>query len=534
MKIYYSEHDIPADLSSDSLVFLPDHYGKGFSYLWDDYGYKTTFRVYFVHKKTNFDLGFAKILFKNKTNSHEFIKNTFSEVNGIYVLSNLRHYEFVSIGSEITYYRRLNKYFNNNKHINTYLKLINDACYLKFNGDDYTSWNGFKDSLLRDSSGTSILEKGYAIAKGNYKHLEKFTFSVDTPFKKNLSFSFDRKDQLSGNINLIIGKNGNGKTATLQNISDIFVGLKRNIESWPYFNKLIVVSFSPFENFYSESELRRMLSHEEEIEERPDLINEYTYVGLKSSSSRFDLSSIKEKSARSYIDAIKYDRANSWWAPTSKINLIDETLKQAMKYSSIAFKGLDGELIKSECIYNDFNLIDKVDFSHGLIFLTKDEKEMKLSSGQMIYSLFTPRIVSEIKEESLILIDEPELYLHPELEVGLISMLKVILRDTKSFAIVATHSSVIAREVKSDYIHVIRDSLEIEQPEVETIGNSLDRITGEIFGDYDIEKPFQKMIDDILSNSKDIDKTIEALTSEFGSKGISYIYELKRKRKLND
>lgn len=44
-----------------------------------------------------------------------------------------------------------------------------------------------------------------------------------------------------------------------------------------------------------------------------------------------------------------------------------------------------------------------------------------------------PAIISELEEESLLILDEPELYLHPELEVGLINMLKNILDETKSF-----------------------------------------------------------------------------------------------------
>lgn len=56
--------------------------------------------------------------------------------------------------------------------------------------------------------------------------------------------------------------------------------------------------------------------------------------------------------------------------------------------------------------------------------------------------------MSEIEEESLLILDEPELYLHPELEVNLINMIKNILNETNSYSIIATHSSIIAREVE--------------------------------------------------------------------------------------
>ena len=60
-----------------------------------------------------------------------------------------------------------------------------------------------------------------------------------------------------------------------------------------------------------------------------------------------------------------------------------------------------------------------------------------------------------ITENSLIIIDEPENTLHPNFEIGFIKILNNILEKYNSFAIIATHSSIIAREIPSKFINII-------------------------------------------------------------------------------
>ncbi len=71
-------------------------------------------------------------------------------------------------------------------------------------------------------------------------------------------------------------------------------------------------------------------------------------------------------------------------------------------------------------------------------------------------------------------------------------MLKQILSATNSFAIIATHSAIIAREIQSDYIHILEENYKSRQPDIETLGNSLERITADVFGDRVTEKPYRK------------------------------------------
>lgn len=545
MNIIYCEDVIPKDLN-DTLVLLPDYYKSGYSYFWDDYGYKTTFKAKYYFKGNPVELGYLKILFKDIEHSHNHIKKTYNKIHdGTYEIPFLDSNSAVSIGTNIDFYKKLKKTIVKNRTIKKLLKKINDICYSAQNMPSYQSWPGFNLSLLRDATDSAILRNGYAVALGNYKKLKEFEFEVFTQNKQHIKFHFDKSSIFCDNINVLIGKNGLGKSRTLKSISDQFTGIEESDVDWPFFNRLIVISFSPFENFLTESELLELKKHSnnfyssdesEERHERYDLINDYSYIGFKSSKSDEDisLSESYSKSVSSVIFAIKDDIKNGWIRNYSKFSLILESLKLAMEFETIALKGVN-TLIKEEELHEFSNSIEnpKIDSKLNnleLIFLDENENEIKLSSGQKIYSLLIPSIVSEIKEESLILFDEPELYLHPELEVSLISMLKLILKQTSSFGIIATHSSYIVREIRSDFVHILKEGGIISSPQIETFGNSLDEITGYIFNDYKTVKPYQQRLDFMLKDFESIDDAILHLSDHIGDAALAYLFKLKQKK----
>ncbi len=119
-----------------------------------------------------------------------------------------------------------------------------------------------------------------------------------------------------------------------------------------------------------------------------------------------------------------------------------------------------------------------------------------LSSGQQTFVDLVVNILSLIKPNSLILIDEPENTLHPNLEVDFMRILQSILNDFDSFAIIATHSATIVREVPSEFVHVIKfdESAQplITHPSIKTFGADIGTITNYVFDDiFKEEKPYE-------------------------------------------
>ena len=262
-------------------------------------------------------------------------------------------------------------------------------------------------------------------------------------------------------------------------------------------------------------------------------VNKYSYIGFRNESDKFNLDWPKEHSARSVLKIMSHDQ-NNWWSDQHRLNLLIATLKMSVKFDTLALRSKDGEFIKVEDRYGvSVEEIEKtIDFKSGIFFL-KDEKEMPLSSGQIIYSYMIPALAAEIEDESLVILDEPELYLHPSLEVGLISMLKSLMQETSSYAIVATHSAILAREVSQDGIQILHSSpvgTVVTSPIFETYGESLDLILGAAFDDYQTPKPFQRSLDKEIENFKDVDEAIKALGEHLGDEALGYIasqFELK-------
>lgn len=499
------------------------------------------FQVYYVKSKNMAKkIGDIMILSPNTRNMKEFfeLNGRHIESKKIYDVTKLfRSDKLVSMPNNIEYYKAISTLFEEKQALN-FLKGLCDVSYFKENIEIYKNWNGFTSRFYRDnSSSKSIIKNGTKIAIGSYEIDGVINISLENlgdsfePF----TFTFDKANNIPQDINLVIGKNGLGKTHILKEVCDIVTGLK-SARAKPLFNKLIVVSYSPFESFYTNRELSELLSVKygggegTDIKDNPLSIDDYAYIGFRNTEGQFDSNRPVSFSAKSISNAIKYDKDVAWWVEgdAGKLKTIFSTLSLSMKFDAIRFKTINNKEIDvtmngEKIEFNDEQ--EEINYYAGVVFLNKGN-EVKLSSGQQIYSFMIPSIVSEIQDETLIIIDEPELYLHPALEVGLIEMLKNILKQRNSYAIIATHSALIAREVQRSCVNVLKESTYgtmIDKPNIETYGESLDEIIGEIFDDYSIKKPFQNEIDAILDSNLTLTENLGNLSKKMGDDGLVYL-----------
>ncbi|OSN08534.1 AAA family ATPase [Lonsdalea iberica] len=509
MNYYYSE-TLLID-KYPGIHLLQDHIGTNYSVPWDDFGYIITFKIYYVRENDKIKIGNIKMLSKGIENTSIYFKEHGKEIEPkiIDIEQLLSEEKLVSIGEDIDYYKKINSLFEP-EEIDSILDSLCDAGYFHQNYDQYSQWDGYSGSLMRGSSSAAILKKGYQIAVGRYSPTTKFDLIIESLGDSfdpiNFKFNMDRTVGKS-NICLLIGKNGVGKTHILKKISEVITGVTDGEEHPPYFHKLIVIAYSPFEDFYTEDEIfnkltakysrnRASINKKSTIRKRLH-VNEYSYIGFRNHKGTFEPEYPIIKSVQSIIKILKYDEDNGWWTEKTRFQLLKETLSISIDFDSISILDNEGnDFVLNEMIkLND--LKDNINLKKGLIF-KKDEKIIPLSSGQKIYTYMLPAIISELEEESLLIIDEPELYLHPELEVGLINMLKNILNETKSFSIIATHSSILTREVERDAVTILRKiegNTKVFRSSIETYGESIDMIISEVFDDEYIFKPFQKEID---------------------------------------
>lgn len=509
MDYYYSE-TLMID-KYPGIHLLQDHIGTNYGVPWDDFGYIITFKVYYVRDIDKIKIGNIKMLSKANENTSLYFKEHGEEIELKIININgaLSENKLVSIGEDIDYYKKINTLFQPEK-IDALLESLCDAGYFLRNQGEYSEWSGYSGSLMRGSSSAAILKKGYQIALGRYNPKTKFELNIESLGDSfdPISFKFNMNRKVGkSNICLIIGKNGVGKTHILKIISEVITGVTDGEEHPPYFHKLIVIAHSPFEDFYTENEIFNKLtvkySREGSLANKKSLkrkrlhVNEYSYIGFRNQDGIFDPEYPVLKSVESIIKILSYDEENDWWNDKTRFQLLKETLSISIEFDSISIldNGGDEICINEETKINSIK--ENINLKKGLIF-KKHGATIPLSSGQKIYTYMIPAIISELEEESLLILDEPELYLHPELEVGLINMLKNILDETKSFSIIATHSSILTREVERDAVTILRKiegNTKVFRSSVETYGESIDVIVSEVFDDEYVSKPYQKEID---------------------------------------
>ncbi|PFH09724.1 putative AbiEii toxin of type IV toxin-antitoxin system [Collimonas sp. PA-H2] len=539
MKIYFSTKYL--DFSEiEGCHFIQDHIGTNYGQPWNDYDYYVTFKVYFSISMKSEYLGICKILVKDFMDSSKyFLQGKSISQNSFDVTSLFKPELVVSLSSEMDYYRKLIPVMLDVSSVDNFLEAMCDASFFIEKETEYRKWPGFQVALLRSGSASeAALRKGSQIAIGKYEPENQFIISLENLPEtfEPIDFSFSNLNKFDHkNINILIGPNGVGKTHILRAVIQGITGIDKSNKPWPYFHKVVAIAYSPFEDYYTKDGVATKLqeahfairrdSKQKKLRRRLN-VNAYAYVGFRDNTGQFSLAWPLENSIRSLIEIQKYDKENQWWGSTSKFSGLIAALSMHIDFSAIGLKHRTNGFIyldKDNFLIKDIN-IDTLDLKNGISFF-KGDSLVPLSSGQRMYSYMLPSLLAEIEEESLVIIDEPELYLHPSLEIALLDMLKKILNDTNSYAIIATHSPVMVREVDKTSVRILRKEngkTVCLLPSFETRGESLDLIAGEVFDDYYTRKPYQNDIDEVIEENGP-SQALELLKQKIGDEALTYV-----------
>ena len=136
-----------------------------------------------------------------------------------------------------------------------------------------------------------------------------------------------------------------------------------------------------------------------------------------------------------------------------------------------------------------------------------------LSSGQLhILSLVT-YICAHIHYRSLLIIDEPEVHLHPHITMEFMASLSKLLSVFKSYSIIATHTPLVIREMAGKNVflmQIMRDETpQIAPVAFETLGEDLSSLYRKLFGYDENSSYFKKMVDDLCEDGKDYQSIVE-------------------------
>lgn len=241
----------------------------------DDYGNQTLFRMYFAKKRHTPEvmLGKVKILHSQISKTREALPVSFEKLDQ----------EFCSLGQSVDYYyqlRELNGERAGIKFGEDILAALNDIAIHRDLREKFPDNNGILNSLMRDSEAYHAYKLGHNVYYGISSHIQdkiSFTYTFDKKEDKKVRFEFNDDSGLPNRINVVVGKNGTGKTKMLSTLAGVLSGYCKNEELYevdqrPGFSRYIAVSYSAFDNF--EKPFGEKFSKREYVEESAHIVRE--------------------------------------------------------------------------------------------------------------------------------------------------------------------------------------------------------------------------------------------------------------------
>ena len=157
---------------------------------------------------------------------------------------------------------------------------------------------------------------------------------------------------------------------------------------------------------------------------------------------------------------------------------------------------------------------------------------LPLSSGQLTFIRFAANACLYIENGTMVLFDEPETHLHPNLISDFVQLLDGLLEDTGSFAILATHSAYFVREVPGSQVSILAQPhdgvIEVRSPRLKTLGADIGAISSFVFGDSAFgEDSFERLLIHLkarLNGAKiDTNSLIEELHDDLPAEAIMFL-----------
>lgn len=466
----FTECKWPMPESSTSVLYLRKDN-------WDDFGFQTLYELrLFDSEGQMYDLGYCKIA-TIEGEEASLPDECDSLPNNLFSLGqSTEYYEIMhSINPKLRDYllEELNDVVNNSE-------LRNSIQELKI----------FRISFLRGTSITTIKEQYRRILSGgetkiNY-NFEYELYENNTSEGYKLSFSVEPNSTPPSNVHVLIGSNGIGKTYLLKNMVKSLINEDNEKGEFKQlsnnkFSGVVSVSYSAFDSFKPYKSRNGF---------------PYSYLGLKKdASNNISLKNIDDL-AEDFYESLNFcfnvGRKETW-------------LK--------SIKLLESDLTLSGTI---FFTLDIVSDENKQIIL---DNFRRLSSGHAIILLTITRLIEKVEEKTLVILDEPESHLHPPLVATFIRILSNILREKNAVAIIATHTPIILQEVSKNCVWKISrfgSSCNVERSRVETYGETIEKLTHEIFN-LEIKKTgFYKDLSDDVNNNMTYENIISKYNNQLG------------------
>lgn len=495
------QEDVPTQSPEEDLVVLvPSE--------WDDYGFRTQFTLFVASAGNQFVLvGNTKILASTYPDNTEY-KRTATQFGRSF--EKLDPDSYCSLGQDSDYYRRLGQISGDlGKKI---LLALNDV-ELSAKGSWWQSHPGFEDSLLRLNAAHLARLHAKALFDGmeaNEEWHHKLRFNrrdggiIGGP--DIFDVRFDGKLKVPGRMNVIVGKNGTGKTSLLAGIASSFAQPHRDsrFEYRAKFSRILVLTFNPFDSLFLVPADEASEANVRFLGRRPvarrvatalqALVSDATAINGEAPDGEEINEEIKKKWTDTLLKAFptpkRYLAGIS--APANERETLStlEKLRHDSEWLDMITNALEDQAMASSLHENPSDALDN------------------MSAGQRALITLYAALFSNLDRRALVLIDEPENHLHPSLIARFVRTFNAILDQRRAYAIVATHSPVVVQETPSRFVTIlerVENKTTTKQPEFETFGESIDNITQNLFDTDFRSSHWKHVLKELATEGYDVD-----------------------------
>ena len=339
-------------------------------------------------------------------------------------------------------------------------------------------------------------------------------------------------------LNVFIGENGVGKTRLLKAIFE--AAPRGEYHAAPKFSSVMAIP-SPLDtvglwSVDASAELSAVRTHPSVPDGWTTLTSKLARLS-RDTSSESDWADIDPLSGTT-TDLTLLQRALEPFLPFDDLYF---PLQAEARISQIMATDIDGALfgslktyrLQSEARKTEF--FGRIDYGRAPAFIQNEQVRI-LSSGERALFGLAVTLIHDMPRYGLVLLDEPELTLHPAMIATLMRLLGLLLSAREAFCIIATHSLYVIREVPKDGVHVLKkgnDGVVDYAPMPETLGAGLTELSNIVFDDWGIDEYFKNRIEHALndSGSGSQKEVISRIESQIGEAGILAMRQILRKNR---
>ncbi|MBN3238280.1 MULTISPECIES: AAA family ATPase [Pectobacterium] len=442
------------------------------------------------------------------------------ELSKILATKNKKHF-FSQVVSDNSYYQIKNIL---KKETKSFLLKIRDIGVIsEYKGDIKLNKYIF-DRLLISNKQKYAYAKGvkYISSRSDKSYIAKtaldnLSFGISHPIEEydiNLNFYNGALGRVP--INVFIGKNATGKSYALKEISYKFISGNQYSE---VINKVIVISNTIQDQYVKNRKQFEKVSKGVSVD--------YEYYSAVSKKSFNEEDGVISPKLQNLVSKV-IGRSNNEKLPFDPLLILGNHIKRVLNQMDSRFTLDRGVSLSSLQDLKSFSLTENIRLEEvWFIEKTNGLREIIYSSGQYYALFLMAYILSSIQNNSIILIDEIENFLHPNLIISLISSLSDLLISTNSVCLIATHSLYVARETPRSGVHIfekeVDNSIYTFNPNIETYGEDLQKLSAYVFFSKDRESKYNEKIRGIAKKYKNKKELIDKFDGELSYSLLSRI-----------